>query len=184
MINLKFNLQRRNGIFKTTIIHNVMKDSYLVCLVDTGAMFPVWCSTESELLNIYPNAIRLNAISFISGFGQGKEKVSLYKIPDFKLCDGTNTIHYINLIVALLNKDFTFDMVLSYTMFNKMNISFDTFTNRNKTHSVIPNFKVASIKDTYYVGIKQKSFDGSNRDKLIQKYNTNQIYTDIYLFTQ
>ena len=181
MINLKFKLLKRNGTFATTVIQNITKIGPLDCLVDTGARLPVWCSTERDFLNVYPNAIKLNAISFLSGFGHGTEQVSLYKIPDFELSDGSKTIHFINLIVALLNKDFTFDMILSYTMLNKMNISIDTYTNRTDTNNYVPNLRIAALKDTYNIGIKQKSFPNA---VLNNKGNNKKVYSDIYIFTQ
>lgn len=179
MINLKFNLYRVKGIYNKPVIKNICNRYKMRCLVDTGARVPVWCSGEKELLSYYPSCQKQNAIFILSGFGKGYEIANVYTIPDFILSDGKSKIVFKNLVVAVIDKDFSIDLILSYTMFNKMNISIDTFSNRNSFHNVDPNFKVASQKSVYNVGYRLL-----NTDNIISNFRSYNIIDDIYIFTQ
>ena len=100
------------------------------------------------------------------------------------MSDGKEEIHYNNLIVAVVERDFSFNMILSYTMFNKMNISIDTFTNRNGTHNVAPNLRISSVKDTYMVRYKLADLSNFNKQTICQKCGTERILDSIYVFNQ
>lgn len=184
MSNLKFNMQRRNGAYDMPIIKISHLNTQIECLVDTGARVPVWCAGEDELKSLYPNCIQDNSVFLLSGFGKGHEVAKVYTIPNFTLSDGKDAINYKNLSVAVINKDFSFSMILSYTMFNKMNISIDTFTNRNGAHSINPNIKINSLRDTYNTRYKLKDISDYDRLQIIKKCNTENILDSIYIFNQ
>ncbi len=185
MRNLKFNMKRRNEAYDMTIITNTIGfENEIDCLIDTGARVPVWCAGEHLLKTYYPMSIEQNATFILRGFGKGHETTKVYLIPEFILSDGKQSIRYKNMIVAVTNRDFTFNMILSYNMFNKMNISIDTFTNKNGTHSVAPNVKIASIKDTYMVGYKKVDLHRYNISQLNSRLGTQNILDSIYIFNQ
>lgn len=184
MINLKFNLKRGKNAYDMPLINITHKNTQIACLIDTGARVPVWCAGENELISYYPECKKLDAVFLLSRFGRGQEIAKVYMIPNFELSDGKNSIHYKNLLLAVINKDFSFNMILSYTMFNKLNISFDTYTNRNGTHNIHPNFKIASQKAIYNVGYKIADLSGYDQAKIIEKCNTGNIVDSIYIFNQ
>lgn len=184
MISLKFNLQRVKDIYSNPVILNRVNNSEVTCLVDTGARVPVWCSGEKTLLACYPDCTKQNAIFILSGFGKGYEIASVYMIPNFILSDGRSKLVYKNLLVAVIAKDFSVDMILSYTMFNKMNISVDTFSNRNGFHITEPNFKISAHKSEYYVRYKLINSQLHNRNALLTNFGTCNIIDSIYIFTQ
>ena len=66
-------------------------------------------------------------------------------------------------------------MILSYSMFNKMNISVNTFTNRNGSHSIVPNLKIASLKDIYNVGVKRVDVSRYNINRIVSRCGTQNI---------
>ena len=184
MSNLKFNIQRKNGSYDMPIIKFSHMNTQIECLIDTGARVPVWCAGEEELKSLFPNCSQQKAVFLLSGFGKGCEIAKVYVIPDFSLSDGKDIIHYKNLILAVINKDFSFSMILSYTMFNKMNLSIDTFTNRNGAHSINPNVKIAALKQQYHVGYRLKDLSGYDKNEIIQKCHTEKILDSIYVFNQ
>lgn len=185
MIDLKFDIYKLKTVCNITIIKNNINGIAMDALLDTGAMIPVWCSGETDLLNIYPNARKLNCAYILHGFGKGYEIADVYTIPDFILSDGKSTIHYINFIIAVANKDFSFDMVLSYTMFNKMNVSINTFTNRNGLHAVAPNIRISAPKDSYYTRPIIHAVKSSEEQTLLLKnLGTCNVVEDIYIFSQ
>lgn len=185
MIDLKFELKKRKNAYGLVIIRNRDDNINIKCLVDTGATMPVWCAGEQLLLSYYPKAVKQNCMTILNGFGKGYEKASVYKIPDFVLSDGKNKIHYINLLVAVMDRDYSFEMILSYTMFSRMNLSVNTFTNRNGLHRITPNLRINSINSTYHVGARRyATTDVQEQQLLLNKFGTYNILDDIYLFTQ
>lgn len=185
MSNLKFNIKRRNQAFDMVIISNLY-DAYsdFDCLIDTGARVPVWCAGESLLKTYYPKCVKQNEIFILNGFGTGFEVADVYLIPDFKLFDGKQKIHYLNMLVAVTDRDYTFNLILSYNMFNKMNISINTFTNKGTTHNIEPTVRIISSKDIYYVGCKKANVPSNYRDRIISKYGNTNILDSIYINQQ
>lgn len=186
MSRLKFDIIKRNNqTYDMTIITNVYNGrKRFNCLVDTGACVPVWCAGEQLLKTYYPNCSKTDAVFILSGLGKGSEVVPVYLIPRFALSDGKQCIKYINIAVAVTKRDFTFDMILSYSMFNKMNISVNTFTNRNGSHSIVPNLKIASLKDIYNVGVKRVDVSRYNINRIVSRCGTQNILDSIYILNQ
>lgn len=83
-----------------------------------------------------------------------------------------------------MDRDFSFNMILSYTMFSKMNISIDTFTNRNGTHNVAPNLKIVSPKAAYNVAGKFVDLSSHNKYAISQKCGTDKIIDSVFIFNQ
>ncbi|MBQ9438952.1 MAG: hypothetical protein IJU50_11560 [Lachnospiraceae bacterium] len=102
-------------------------DIKVMCLIDSGAETPVWCSGEELFLSAYPKAIKQNYDSEIRGFGKGADKGKVYVIPDFFIADGKETYRIKNLQVAVCYHPLIgYDFVMSDTMFAKT----DTFIHR------------------------------------------------------
>ncbi|MCM1219506.1 MAG: hypothetical protein NC548_33925 [Lachnospiraceae bacterium] len=186
MSSLKFDIIRRKSqTYDMTIISNIYKErKSFNCLIDTGASVPVWCAGEQLLKVYYPDCTKLDAAFSLHGFGTGQEIVPVYVIPQFVLSDGKQCITYKNITVAVTKRDFTFDLILSYSLFNKMNISINTFTNRNGSHSVVPNVKITSFKDTYYVGYKKVDLSPYDSKKIVSEYGTKNILQSVFIFNQ
>ncbi len=109
--------------YSQKVIQNTSRSNYLV-LFDTGASIPVWVSDIKLLFLEYPHAHDSNMKIPIGGFGKGHTLAEVYLIPDFVLSDGNESLHYIDLPVAILKKDYSFEMIASFTMFNHLNYSY------------------------------------------------------------
>lgn len=138
----------------------------LRCMYDSGAHFPVWCSSFSFFCDSFPDATKQDGKFLISGFGNEKgtaTEVDVYCIPEFKVSD---ELVFRNLYVALeLDRQFGCDLILSDTMFDKMSCNVDRL-DQNR-----PLLRIQHKKDLYYVA---PAYSAEN-----SKY-----YTDIYNFTQ
>ena len=55
----------------------------VVYLLDTGAQTPVWCSGKDLFMTAYPEAVKTDYVSHITGFGSGFSTAEVYKIPVF-----------------------------------------------------------------------------------------------------
>ena len=104
---------------KNKIKPTVTIDNQLLCMIDTGAEFPVWCHEETLLKEQYPEAAACGA-TWISGFGGKGSPVKVFQIPDFKFGSFT----YTRLLVAVCPEIYLgVDFVFAITMFTKMNIT-------------------------------------------------------------
>lgn len=96
------------------------------CLLDTGAEMPVWCASENYLEANFPKAEQTDYYTFISGFGSGYHTASVWKIPEIILQDRKkrDEITINNLFIAVVpDKTFSFQMILSDTVFSKADYS-------------------------------------------------------------
>ena len=109
----------------------------VLMMYDSGAQIPVWCAGEKILRSAYPNAVKTEFISHISGFGKETEDCPVFLIPLFSLADGENEFCIKNLLVAELYKPFIgCHLLLSETMFSKT----DTITTRRKKRTLMIAF--------------------------------------------
>lgn len=129
----------------------------LTCMLDTGADIPVWCAGLETLKLLYPNSYKSDGIFLLGGFGKGITKVDMYVIPEFTI----GTLTFKNLNIAVLDKRrFSWDVILSYTMFTKM----DYFIlNRNQD---TPLLQIVFDKECYYTGIHHHVKERHYVDKL------------------
>ena len=89
-------------------------------MYDSGARMPVWCTGHDFLCKAYPNAVKTNLSSNISGFGTGSEKGNVYVIPEFELSDGKASYIINNLsIISISKPNIGCDLLISETMFSK-----------------------------------------------------------------
>lgn len=182
MNKLKFHIRRRNDSHDMVIITN--SHNNFDCLIDTGARVPVWCAGVQVLKVYYPDCVRQAAIFILRGFGRGYEVVDVYKIPDFILSDGRQRIHYRNMLVAVTDRDYAFNMILSYNMFNKMNISINTFTDKGVLHRIEPDVKISSPKEMYNVACKRVDIRSDKIEEIKSKFGTINILDSVCIFNQ
>ena len=67
--------------------HNCGVD--IICLFDTGADTPVWCSGLDYFKFLYPDSYKVRGKFLLGGFGEGVSAVDVYVIPLF--CIGNIT---------------------------------------------------------------------------------------------
>ena len=116
---IKFKLiseKKRPAFFLPTFMH-------LKCLIDSGALISVWCNSAGLLKACYPNSVKTNYYTTVSGFGGVSHKVrEIWKIPEFIMLDDNGIDKYVvrNLLVAVVDDSQiqSFNMVLSTTVFH------------------------------------------------------------------
>lgn len=151
------------------VVRLPINNKILVTLIDTGAMLPVFFGEFSDLKEYFPDAVMLdNVHTIISGFGgDGTHKLNdVCRIPSFEITDGIDSLIFNRLLVALEPETdkYSFSMILSATMFNKLNYHFIGGTNNRY-------WQVDYRRDVYYT-IPQYSLDHKN------------ILVSISIFTQ
>ena len=89
-------------------------------MYDSGARVPVWCTGHELLCKAYPEAVKTDLSSDVSGFGSGSEQGDVYVIPEFELSDGSAryVIHNLS-IVSISKPNIGCDLLISETMFAK-----------------------------------------------------------------
>jgi hypothetical protein len=166
------------------IIRN-LTDNRTICLVDTGANMPVWCTGENTFKQCYEDASQLQGISILKGFGKGYEICNVYSIPNFKLSDGNNTIIYKNLPIAVLSRDYAFELIISNTMINHLNFSINTFAKREGIFKINPYIKISSYTNSFNVGCKYKNINEfPNPQNIYDKIHSESIVDSIYIFNK
>lgn len=132
----------------------------IMCMFDTGADTPVWCSGVDYFKTLFPDSEKVDGIFLLGGFGSGASRADMYMIPEFELFN----IKFKKFFVAMSDKRrFSYDLILSYTLFSKMDYS---ILNRNQN---TPTMKIIFDNRDYFTGIRW------HHDKYIQR---------IYSFTQ
>lgn len=186
MITLDFDIVKSKYGYNTAIIDFPIKRGIISCLVDTGAYLAIWCSGLAEFLVKYPNSVYTNMIALVGGFGSGTNVGYVYKIPEFILSDGKNAVHYHNFIIAVIDKDFSFDLILGYSVFNTANMSINTFTNRDRVHKITPHLIVKYMRKDLYVNpvhVAQNEITSEGLT-LMRNYKAEGILKTISIFSQ
>jgi hypothetical protein len=181
--NLKFNILSDGKRTGKPLIAN-MDINRTICLIDTGANLPVWCSSEQGLIQYYNKAVPLTGVSILRGFGKEYEVCKVYKIPDFVLTDGKSKIHYIDLPIAVVDRDYNFEVILSYTMLSHINFSLNNFVVHDDIHKVSPYIQMSSYKNRVNVGCIYKNINEfANPQNIHNKIQSDKIIDSIYVFT-
>ena len=122
MITLKFGLRTKPLSLRPVFNANVNATNTL-CLFDTGARAAMYCRDKDNFdkwCNKIGGAIKVCDVE-IRGFGKGSEKGVLYRIPSFRLSDGTNEINFVNFsIVHLPKKTIACEVILPISMIRSM----------------------------------------------------------------
>ena len=180
-MNLNFPLVNFN---RAIVKIKTNRDYSVKSLIDTGSYIPVWCDNTSEFFKVYTKAYNTGYITFIGGFGRGKETAQIYIIPDFVFSDGINTVHYKNFAVALLEKSFAFQMILGFGIFTKSNLAFNTYTNKPRFHSIASHVLVSYPKDIIFTRLKLRQNLDSKTRYLLSKKNVKGIVDDVVYLPQ
>lgn len=153
-------------VLKLISKRSVFQIDLMRCMYDSGAYFPVWCSSYKKFCDFFPDAVKLDGKFLLSGFGSttGKAKeVDVYCIPELKISE---ELVFRNVPVALeLDREFGCDLILSDSMFDKMSCTVD------RLESNSPVLRIKHKKDVYHI------------TPIISTVNSN-YYTSICNFSQ
>lgn len=114
-----------------------------LAMVDTGALFPIWTSTDDALIELGAK-LQMKDVSF-GGFG-GRTQGNLYRV-NFKL----NNIIYVDMpIIAKEMNDLSCHMIISATMFEKMIYTIDDIDKkleiRIPDNQIVRNLRLSNEK--------------------------------------
>ena len=120
-------------------------EARFTCLIDTGALISVWCLNTELLLYCYPDAVKTQYCTTVSGFGgKSVEKREIWKIPEFTLTDmnGNGTYTIKNLLVAIVEAEtrIGFSMVLTSLVFRGSYHIFGDIDDENKRIEIYPKY--------------------------------------------
>ncbi|MCR4908785.1 MAG: hypothetical protein K5985_08135 [Lachnospiraceae bacterium] len=107
------------------------------CLIDTGARMTVWCLPLLFFKKCFPDSVKTNYCTTVSGFGGiSIKKREIWKIPELILPDENGNGKYTikNLLVAIVDDSriAAFSMVLSSAVFHGS--SYHIFDKKNDKH--------------------------------------------------
>ena len=115
MSYLEFDILQKNNSPRSIRFKN---NDGTICLFDTGANYPVWCTGLNTLLVQYPNAYMVKGVEgYIMGFGGSGTKSVIYCIPELRLSNNKEALLISNMWVAVYNRDFDCDLILGYPLF-------------------------------------------------------------------
>ncbi len=161
-------------------------------LFDTGATISVWVGGSKSFEATFPSAVRMDMQAILSGFGSGYDVADVCRIPEYHLKDSMgNTVMIKNLYVAVTKRDFSFRMILSFPVFEKMNYQYISYTNQGGHKQINPLFRLYPSKSTYMMSIKYRNITDDLLYALEQKYpgikkrlKCSKVLIDAYTFTQ
>lgn len=125
-------------------------------LFDTGAGIPVWVTTHYHLRYFFPNADKTKHLFHLSGFGGKGSDVPVYVLPRFIIKDKNgNFVEFHQLHVAFADRDDPFDLIVSYNMFERMQLVFDQ---RESKQIRIDNPKQIYIADPHFLAYEGRTY--------------------------
>ena len=137
------------NLYNVKIIENKSENGNYKMLVDSGASIPVWVDGLETFLFYFPEASQMDKKAYVGGFGGPGEYVDVYTIPIFSFSDGTESLHYLDLPVAVTDRDYSFQMIASFTMLNKLNYSYLSFDSDAEEGFQCPVFRLFFKKNEY-----------------------------------
>ena len=96
----------------------------LICLIDSGADIPVWCTDIRILKQVMRAQLCEDCFTLLSGFGgHGESCVPVYKIPDFPI---SHEFIFKNMRTAFSaeQQNNKYDIILPLNLFSNCNIFF------------------------------------------------------------
>lgn len=163
-MHLKFRVPR-NDLRPVPLpsISEKINGDYIKILFDTGANVPVFNGNLNKLLTYFPNVICTNKFIKVNGYG-GSRKLPVYKIDRFELCGDEGSMVFEPLYVALSDTFdiISFDLILSYTLFNRCKLSFDI---DNSNHII----SVDSDKNIFHTALRHEF--GSDDNEVDSMYS-------------
>ena len=174
MNTLTYDLDNRS--LKAKFIPPDHKD--LLFLLDTGADVPVWCKGISELRDIAPDAEIIEDKFLLGGFGVGAEVVDVYRLGTFSLFDGTNTLCFHNLIVAVTNRPMMdVDFVLPLSIFRKGQINIDRLSS-----VVTSTVSITTLEPDIHVFLRRKELSEDQMKRL--QIDTSHLVESVYMLDE
>ena len=135
------------------LFNGVCNQQDLICLFDTGAYLPVWCKDEMALHNVFPDAYWDGKFSLIGGFGEGYHKAKVFVIPRFELSDGHQMLSWANFRVVVVPKDLDAQIILPWTVFERCNISLNTYSTHTVPKVIIPHIIFKSPRKSFGIRV-------------------------------
>ena len=173
-------------VYNLMIINNCAYAISLKTLIDTGASITTWVKGVQSFQAVFPDAKKMDDTeALIRGFGGSGEVADVYIIPEFVLRDEADkTVIFHNLPVIVVKRDYSFNMILSYTLLNKMNFNHIAYSDENSQYNAVhPSINIQPYKGDYYVGFTRRKV--SEFRKEIQKYfHLTYCLENTYIFTQ
>ena len=109
---------------------------------------------------MFPEVKEVDKKYLLSGFGREPEVVDIYKIPEFIIKDGIESLIFHNLYIASsFDRNFGCDLILSATMFKHMDYS---ILNRERD---IPVLEIKYDRNEYYIQL----ITNQNHSKFVEK---------------
>ena len=161
---LEFILGRKyHRQIKPYIKYAVKSGESVYSLLDTGAHVPIWSKSKESFIKAFPDAVDTKMKFRLGGFGgDDNTDIPVYRIPYFVMINKGASLTIRGLYVAC---DFdgghgNCDLILSYTMFNEMDLLFYNTDANEKILKIIfkRNF------GTYAIPVKDK--EGNDTDYL------------------
>lgn len=157
-VRLSFDLKR--DTLKAQVVPPDKPD--LTYLIDTGADTPVWCKGKDELIDVFPQADKIDSKFLLGGFGKEPELVDVFRIPQFVLTDGDASIVYRNLILAVTDRpSMGVDFILPASIFNHMRVVVDRISS-----VVNPKLEIESEKDDIMVFFRRIDLSKNQKERL------------------
>lgn len=153
-----------NYVYNTLVVGNMLNTT-TVCrtLIDTGASFPVWAKEVDLLLSLYPQATEAPYKAWLGGFGGDGSVEPVWRIPRFILSDGSESIAYEDLHVAVHPMQSNFDMVVSFPMLRHAVITYVTPGNKCTPVLQIKRDRSVILSHPSFLYVKgEKYMDGLN----------------------
>lgn len=153
----------------------------------------VWVDGIELFLHRFPDAKRMDTQVILRGFGTGYEVVPVYTIPEYRIMDESGQrVTIKNLSVAVIKRDFSFQMILSSPLFSKMNYHYISYTDRGgSVKSINPRFRLYPKQKLYCMNVKVVNVNAVLLKELEKKYpgitpqiKAKTIVHSAYIFTQ
>lgn len=124
-----------------------------ICMLDSGAAIPVWCSGVPALLDTFPTAVlKPDLKSILSGFGTSFEVVDVYNVPKVELCNGSHSIIFENFYLPVTDrKNFGADLIIPSFMFKNSNILLSQLESLGNQKRLFIQYQVGHYRTHYTV---------------------------------
>lgn len=136
-------------------------------MVDTGATIPVWVSSINLLKVFFPMAYEADYRGLLRGFGGNGAVVPMFIIPSYRLRDKKGKeIEFVDLPIMVSTKDYSYDMIISFSMFQSLNYSYKYFNESTKKEHKTPKFRIKTNRNKF--GFGKRFVDGADVDESFQ----------------
>jgi len=178
--------ENNEQIYNLLIIDNKAYKVTLPTLIDTGATISTWVGGYKSFKSVFPEAELLSDTeALLRGFGGSGEIAKVYLIPEYVLKDNfKNSIVFNNMPIIVTRRDYSFRMILSYTMLNKLNFEHKAYTYIEKKY-IASNQKIyiKPYKDYFFVGYTRRMVS-EFREEIQQSFSGKYCLDNTYIFAE